>query len=93
MEVHTIVEIKRFLHAQSKYLEQTMSSNWTIVEEFLRLGIETGQLRPIYIPVMEKMIAGTMHEIVDYQFLADNNVSLHQAKEYMIDILINGLIP
>ncbi len=92
MEVHVCIEIKRFLHVQSIQLDQIVSRNWTIVEEFLRLGIETGQLRSIYIPVIEKMIKGTMNEIVDYQFLAENNVSLCQAKEYMVDILINGLI-
>lgn len=93
MEGHTILEVKRFLHAQSEPLEQIIDRNWETVEKFLRQGIESGQLRSIYIPVMEKMISGTLNEIVNYQFLADNNVSLCQAKEYMFDILINGLIP
>jgi hypothetical protein len=96
LEGHTIVEIKRLLHVQSgqlEKLEKLMSRSWIIVEEFLKLGIETGQLRSIYIPIIERMIAGTMNEIIDYRFLADNNVSLCQAKEYMVDILINGLIP
>lgn len=96
VEGHTFVEIKRFLHVQSGHfekLEKIMSKSWITLEEFLKLGIETGQLRSIYIPVIKKMIAGTMNEIVDYQFLADNNVSLCQAKEYMVDILINGIVP
>ncbi len=96
MEGHTIVEIKHFLRVQSRQiqqLEQIMDRSWITVEEFLKLGIETGQLRSIYIPVIEKILAGTMNEIIEYQFLADNNVSVHQAKEYVVDILINGLIP
>jgi AcrR family transcriptional regulator len=96
MEGHTIVEIKCFLHLQSgqfEKLESIMSKSWITVEGFLELGIETGQLRSIYIPVLKKMISGTMHELADYRFLADNNVSLCQAKEFLVDILINGIIP
>ena len=61
MEGHTIVEIKRFLHVQSRQiekLEQIMSRSWVLVEKFLQQGIETGQIRPIYIPIIEKMLAG-----------------------------------
>ncbi len=96
MEGHTIVEMKRFLHVQSgqlEDLERMLSRSWIIVEEFLKLGIEAGQLRSIYIPIIEKMLVGTMNEIVDYRFLADNNVSLCQAKECVVDIVIHGLIP
>jgi AcrR family transcriptional regulator len=95
MEGHTFIEIRRFLHVQSgqfENLENIMSRCWITVEKFLELGVETGQLRSIYIPVIEKMLVGTMNEIVNYQFLADNNVSLYQAKGYVVDILINGLI-
>jgi AcrR family transcriptional regulator len=96
MERHMIIEIRRFLHSQAAQcdnLEKIMNKNWLLVEDFLKLGIESGQLRLIYIPIVEKILAGTMHEIIDYQFLADNNVSLCQAKEYLVDIVIHGLIP
>ena len=66
MEGHTIVEIKRFLHVQSgqfEKLENIMGKSWLTVEEFLKLGIETGQLRSIYIPVIKKMLSGTMNEV------------------------------
>lgn len=96
MERHMIVDIRRFLHnqaAQCDNLEKIMNKNWILVEEFMELGIESGQLRLIYIPIVEKILAGTMHEIIDYRFLADNNISLCQAKEYVVDIVLHGLIP
>lgn len=91
IEAHAYGEIKRFLHAQSEQLEQIMRKNWAIVEEFLKLGIESGQIRSIYIPIIEIMIKGTMHEMVDYRFLADHNISLIQAQDSMIDILLHGV--
>ena len=93
MEGSMIIEIKRFLHVKSEKIEQMLSENWKVIEEFLQIGVNSGQLRSIYIPVLEKMVRGTKNEIINYHFLAENNVSLNQASAYMVDILIYGMIP
>ncbi|MBU2700848.1 AcrR family transcriptional regulator [Sporomusaceae bacterium BoRhaA] len=88
------IEIKRFFCTRSiKKLDEIFEKQYLIVTDFLELGVKTREIRWVYLPVFEKMIRGTMNEIVDYQFLAENNVSVDKARDYMIDILIYGLIP
>lgn len=84
-------EIKRFMPSEWKRIEDFMNEHWTVIEEFLHLGIEKGHFRPVYLPVLQKMIRGSINEIIDYHFLVRNNVSLIQAKTYMVDILLYGL--
>ena len=86
-------EIRRLLPDVWKKIDQCMNQDWRMLEEFLDAGVQAGQFRPVYIPIIEKMIKGTFREITDYHFLAHHDVSLSQAYEYMVDILINGLIP
>ena len=76
-----------------KKIDQCMNQDWRMLEEFVQAGVQAGQFRPIYIPIIEKMLKGTFREITDYHFLVHHDVSLLQAYEYMVDILINGLLP
>jgi AcrR family transcriptional regulator len=88
------IEIKRFFCTRSiKKLDEIFEKQYLIVTDFLELGVKMREIRWVYLPVFEKMIRGTMNEIVDYQFLAKNNVSVDKARDYMMDILIYGLIP
>jgi len=84
-------EIKRFMPSEWKRIDHFMNEHWAVIEEFLRLGIEKGYFRPVYLPVLQKMVRGSINEIIDYHFLMRNNVSLMQAKMYMVDILLYGL--
>lgn len=88
------IEIKRFFCTQSiEKIDKIIERDYQIVTAFLKLGVKMGEIRRVYLPVFEKMIRGTMNEIVNYQFLAENNVSVDKARDYMMDILIYGLIP
>lgn len=86
------VEFKRLLPAEWERIDRFMSRNWQTIEEFLQLGIREGHFRSVYVPIVEKMIKGTFNEMDNYHFLAQNNVSLYQANEHMVDILLYGII-
>ncbi|MEN6567652.1 MAG: TetR/AcrR family transcriptional regulator [Veillonellales bacterium] len=91
-EERVSMEIKRLLPAEWERIERFMSRNWRTIEEFLRLGIQQGYFRYIYVPIVEKMIKGTFREVDNYCFLAQNNVSMYQVNEYMVDILLYGIV-
>lgn len=85
-------EIKRFMPAEWLRIDRFMSEDWKYIEEFLKTGIEKGELRRIHLPVMHKMVKGSINELVDYRFLDDNGISLKQAKLYMLDLLLYGML-
>lgn len=85
-------EVKRFMPAEWDRIRRFMDQHWVFLEEFLNEGIATGKLRPVYLPVVQKMLKGCTNEMVDYQFLMEHNISLDQAKSCMIDILTYGIV-
>lgn len=85
-------EIKRYMPAEWLRIDQFMSEDWKHVEEFLQTGIEKGELRRVHLPILHKVIKGSINELIDYRFLDDNGISLKQAKMYMLDLLLYGML-
>lgn len=85
-------EIKRYMPKEWMRIDQFMSEDWKFVEDFLKAGIESGELRSVHLPILHKMVRGSINELVDYHFLDKNGISLTQAKTYMFDILLYGMV-
>lgn len=85
-------EIKRCMPQEWMRIDQFMSEDWKFIEQFLKSGVENGELRAVHLPIVHKMVKGSINELIDYQFLDDNGISLTQAKMYMLDVLMYGML-
>ncbi|MGI6093636.1 MAG: TetR/AcrR family transcriptional regulator [Negativicutes bacterium] len=85
-------EIRRFMPAEWLRIEQFMNDDWKSVEQFLKVSIEKGELREVHLPIVHKMVNGAIKELVDYRFLEQNGISFSQARNYMVDALLYGMV-
>ena len=59
------------------------------VEDNLQIGRLFSEKEPASIAAM---ISSTMEELVSYPFLRENNLTLHDAMQLLLDIILKGLI-
>lgn len=85
-------EIKRCMPQEWMRIDQFMSEDWKFIEQFLKSGVESGELRSVHLPIVQKMVRGSINELIDYRFLDENRISLNQAKMYMFDVLLYGMV-
>lgn len=86
-------EIKRFMPEEWHRLEHLFEQDWAIMADFLQAAMDRGELCPMHLTLLKKIIKGCMSEIVDHRFLAQHNISLEQAKSSTVHLLLYGLIP
>lgn len=63
------------------------------LSDFLIRGIAANALRPVNLKVIRQMISGAMNDLINYRFLADNNMTYPDAIAAMADVIAYGLIP
>lgn len=87
-----IADIKRLMPFEWEKFKLFADEEWEFLCDFLQKGIESGQLRPVSLFIVKRLIDSSMREIVDYEFLIHNNISLAQAVAELIDILMYGIV-
>lgn len=85
------LEIKRFMPAQWKKVEAAMDEQWDSIEMLLQQGEKAGYIRPVYLPVVRRILRGAYNEMMDYGFLAQNKVTLNEMKAHMADVILLGI--
>lgn len=56
-------------------------------------GMEASILRPINYKVLRQLIIGAMNDLFDYQFLAENNMTYHDAIDALSNLIVYGMMP
>lgn len=85
-------EIKRFCPREWEKIERHLDDKWKIIEKILQEGIEQKLFRPVYVPCVKKIIKGAINESIDSNFLIGNQVQLTKLYEYMVDVILYGII-
>ncbi|MDU2065397.1 MAG: TetR/AcrR family transcriptional regulator [Sporomusaceae bacterium] len=85
-------DIKRFMPQEKEKIDRFFDEEWMTLEAMLKEGIDQGEFRPVYLPILQRMIRGTMEEIIEYPFLTEHNISLKEATDCIGDILMNGVL-
>lgn len=55
-------------------------------------GMEDGSIRPVNIAVIQQMIISTLNDLINYNFLTENNLTYSDAVAALLDVVINGLL-
>lgn len=55
-------------------------------------GMECGAIRSVNIAVIHQMLISTLNDLINYNFLSENNLTYFDAVNALLDVVINGLL-
>ncbi|MEG6585308.1 TetR/AcrR family transcriptional regulator [Dendrosporobacter sp. 1207_IL3150] len=86
------LDIKKCMPHQWKKIEKSIDELWEIIDALLSEGKQKGVFRPVFFPAMRVMFRGSFHEFANYAFLLQNRVTVKEMINYMVDILMYGIV-
>ena len=92
MEDRVKLDLRRQFPGLWKRAHESAEAQWNMIDEVLREGIEAGCFRPIYVPVVRKVLQGAVNEISEYGFLLDQRKTFHEMIGFITDIVIYGIM-
>jgi AcrR family transcriptional regulator len=75
-----------------KKAHKSQEEQWDVIDAVLKEGIRDGCFRPIFVPVLRKVLQGAVNEIIDYDFLLQQRTSFDEMIGHITDILIYGIM-
>ena len=92
LEDRVKLDLRRQFPGLWKRAHESAEAQWDMIDEVLREGIETGCFRPIYVPVVRKLLQGAVNEISEYDFLLEQRKTFHEMIGFITDIVIYGIM-
>jgi len=92
LEDRVKLDLRRQFPGLWKRAHESAEAQWDMIDEVLREGIEAGCFRPIYVPVVRKLLQGAVNEISDYDFLLEQRKTFHEMIGFITDIVIYGIM-
>ncbi len=85
-------DLQRYYPVLWEKLNQYLNDAWNPLIEVIEDGIKTGELEETDTTVLKIMLIQTQKKLLDYEFLATNQVSFDHAVKAMGNIILTGLI-
>jgi len=85
-------ELKRYYPEQWKLIEEFNHQEWEHVQIILEHGVEQGIFRKIQLPVLIQMYTGGIEQLIDQQLAGKHQMTISEALDAMIDILLGGVL-
>jgi len=73
-------------------VERFRQNHSRITARLLEDGVKSGHIRPVHAAVASKMLLGAVGQLMDYKFLAGNNITFHDALQVVADIFLHGVL-
>lgn len=86
------LDLKRSFPSLWIKAQKSVEEQWALIDQVLREGIVEGCFREIFIPIVQKILRGTVDAIMDEKFLRENKKTFHEMLDHITDILIHGII-
>ncbi|KMZ44267.1 MULTISPECIES: TetR/AcrR family transcriptional regulator [Bacillales] len=85
-------ELKRYYPEQWKLIDEFNQQEWEHVRIILEQGVEEGVFRRIQLPILIQMYTGTLNQLIDQQLANQHRVTIGEALDAVIDILLGGIV-
>ncbi len=89
--MQVIEDIRRFMPQEWKKFEKFFVERWRMLEQIFNEGTQKGELAKVDLVILNKIYNGTVDQLLDFQFLAQNNITFNNAMTRAAEILIGGL--
>ena len=92
LEDRVKLDLRRQFPGLWKRAHESVEAQWDMIDEVLRQGVDAGYFRPIYVPVVRKVLQGAVNEISEYDFLLEQRKTFHEMIGFITDIVIHGIM-
>ena len=92
LEDRVKLDLRRQFPGLWKRAHGSVEAQWDMIDEVLRQGVDAGYFRPIYVPVVRKVLQGAVNEISEYDFLLEQRKTFHEMIGFITDIVIYGIM-
>lgn len=92
VNIQLIEDVRRSMPRQWSKFEDCFTERWRMLEKIIHEGVDQGLLVNVDLAILNKVYLGTIDQLLDFQFLAQNNITFHNAMVKAAEILIGGLI-
>lgn len=91
VNMQVIEDVKRFLPQEWTKFEYYFLERWRMLEKIIDEGAKKGLLAKVDLVILNKVYMGTIDQLLDFQFLAQQNITFNNAMTKAAEILIGGL--
>lgn len=91
VSVQVIEDVRRLMPRQWAKFEEYFMERWRTLEQIIEDGASKGLLAKVDLVILNKIYMGTIDNLLDFQFLTQNNITFHNAMDKAAEILIAGL--
>jgi AcrR family transcriptional regulator len=92
LEDRVKLDLRRQFPGLWKRAHESAEAQWDMIDSVLREGIEVGCFRPVYVPVVRKILQGAVNEITEYGFLLEQRQTFQEMIGHITDIVIYGIM-
>lgn len=86
------IKIRQFFPNQWMKMQNFFDEWLNTFDVLIQQGIDSGQFRPIYLPLFRKIIKGSYEELIQHSFFREEKVTLSEMMDLMADILLYGMV-
>ncbi len=90
-DLRILEQLKRSYPAQWERVNRDLHQ-WDDLKGLLEEGIRTGVIRDMNIDLLMKLIIDAANTTLDRQFFLEHSISVKEAYESIVDVLLNGLV-
>lgn len=91
VNMQVIEDVKRSLPQEWMKFEEFFMERWRLIEQVIDAGTKKGLFAKVDLVILQKIYMGTIDQLLDFQFLAQNNITFTNAMTKAAEILISGL--
>jgi AcrR family transcriptional regulator len=91
VSTQVIEDVRRFMPQEWAKFENFFMERWRMLEQIIEEGSNKGLLAKVDLVILNKIYNGTIDQLLDWQFLAQNNITFNNAMIKAADILIGCL--
>ncbi len=75
-----------------KAIDAELDSEWEPIFEVLQQGMRDGIINPVSLPVLKQIVMSSIDSFMYTDMLSASGISYQKALEYMVDILMKGVL-
>ncbi len=88
---HIVLDIKNQMPKQWQLIKNHTDEQGQMFDYLLQQGIDDGTLRPVFLPAIRTLIAGSISEFANIDFLLTHKTTFYEMMSIIVDIIINGI--
>lgn len=91
VNLQVIEDVRRFMPQEWTKFEEFFEERWRMLEKIIEKGAQEGSLTKVDLVILKRIYMGTVDQLLEFQFLAQNNITFADAMTKAAEILIGGL--